>query len=92
MKKFIVLVTMALTGCASAIQAPPQTITITKTVPVVPPASLYSVTGGCEHGATRNGTVRDMANALIDERAAVDVCLGDRAALRNWADTVGKGQ
>lgn len=92
MQKIIIAVSVALTACSS-VPVPPETVTITKTVPVVPPANLYSLVSGCQHGAVRNeGTVRDLANALIDERAAVDVCLGDRAALRGWAIDVTKGQ
>jgi hypothetical protein len=84
--KYGVLLTLLLTACAGE-TPPPQTVTITKTVNVVPPADLYSLASGCKHGDERtDGTVRDLANALIDERQAVDVCLGDRAALRNWAN------
>lgn len=80
-----------LTACGTAQTTPPQTITITKTVPVYPPDALYSADGGCNHApALTAGTVRDLANALIDERAAVDVCKGDRSALRDWKSEVGK--
>jgi hypothetical protein len=84
MKKAALFLCVFLAACAVE-PMPPQTITITKTVPVYPPATLYSDGGGCDHGAAiEQGTVRDLANALIDERAAVDVCKGDRAALRKW--------
>lgn len=73
-----------LAGCAVE-PAIPQTVTITKTEPVYPPATLYSATSPCAHSAPRtDGTMLDLANALIDERAALAVCLGDRAALREW--------
>jgi hypothetical protein len=82
--RYAAILALFLTACAAQ-NTPPQTITITKTVPVFPPDALYSVDGGCDHGPTlTQGTVRDLANALIDERAAVDVCKGDRSALRDW--------
>jgi len=83
-------VIVALGGCASsAIQLPPKTVTITKTVPVYPPEALFSAEGGCSQIAVMtSGTVRDLANAMIDERASMDVCLGDRAALRSWYEQV----
>jgi hypothetical protein len=89
MKYAALLLVVLLGACAVTPQLPPQTVTITKTVPVLPPDALYSVTGPCNHSpALSSGTVRDLANALIDERAAVDACLGDRAALRDWRSTV----
>lgn len=88
--KYAALLALLLTACAQDIP-PPQTITVTKTVPVYPPDELYGINSGCQHAAARtDGTVRDLANALIDERTAVDVCLGDRAALRDWKAAVSK--
>ena len=80
--------TLLLTACGtpgvSNLKTPVQTVTITKTVPVYPPDALYSADGACNHAAEKRGSVRTLANDLIGERAAVDVCLGDRAALRQW--------
>ena len=84
MRYAALLAALCLTACGTQ-QLPPQTVTITKTVPVYPPVTLYSIDGPCNHAPARDsGTVRDLANALIDERSAVDACMGDRAALRTW--------
>lgn len=91
MRKVMMVFTVALAAC-STVPDTPQTVTIIKTVPVVPPENLYAVGGGCSHGPARDsGTVNDLANAFIAERAAIDVCLGDRAALRQWSVDVKKG-
>jgi hypothetical protein len=77
-----------LSACAAQ-QLPPQTVTVTVTKPVYPPDSLYSIAGPCAHSPSlETGTVRDLANALINERSALDSCLGDRAALREWRENV----
>lgn len=88
MRRLLILCAVVqLVACTSAPPVP-HTITITKTQPVFPPAQLYGLNDGCAHGPVRaSGTVQDLANALIDERAAVDVCLSDRAALRGWRAT-----
>lgn len=83
MRTVCIFIAALCVGCTPP--APPGTVTVTKTVAVYPPASLYGPDDGCKHGAAHTtGTVADLAYALVDERAAVDVCLGDRAALRKW--------
>ena len=89
MGRFALLLALALSACAAPQN--PQTVTITRTVPVLPPPTLYGTDGGCKHAPARaSGTVRDLATTLIDERAGVDECLGDRAALRQWVRDNGK--
>jgi len=85
----IKLISVALLACTLAACAntpmQPKTVTIVKSVPAYPPDTLFAAAGGCNHApAHAAGSVRDLANALIDERSAVSVCLGDRAALRQW--------
>ena len=84
MRYAALLIVSLMVGCAPL---PAQrTITIVKTVPQYPPAALYSEDGDCRHAPERtSGTVRDLSVSLIYERAAVDACRGDRAALRQWA-------
>lgn len=83
MRYAALLIASLLAGCAPL--QPSRTITIVKTVPVYPPTALYAEDSGCKHGPERaSGTVRDMATSLIYERTAVDTCMGDRAALRQW--------
>jgi hypothetical protein len=82
-----------LSACAAQQPQQIKTVTVTKTVNVYPPDSLYGLTSGCRHSPSRKtGTVNDLADALISERAAVDVCLGDRAALRNWVKNSKTGE
>lgn len=79
-----------LAGCAAPV---PQTVTITKTVPVYPPAALYDDGSTCQHAPARaSGTVYDLAQALASERGAVTRCMADRAALRSWAAGMKNGQ
>ena len=79
-----------LAGCAAPSM---QTVTVTKTVPVYPPAALYDDGPTCQHAPTRtSGTVYDLAQALASERGAVSRCLADRAALRSWAQGMKNGQ
>lgn len=87
MFKFVAAISVVLLSACAATPPTIKTVTVTKTVNIYPPAPLYSETGGCRHSPPRRaGTVNDLADALISERAAVDVCLGDRAALRNWVN------
>jgi hypothetical protein len=80
---------VALGGCATTMP-PPQTVTITKTVPVYPPSSLYDDGPDCQHGTPqRKRTVQDLAEALAIERGSVDRCRADRAALRQWVQDNG---
>ena len=79
----LALMTVVLAGCATTV---PQTVTITKTVPVYPPTALYDDGPTCQHAPARSsGTVYDLAQALASERGAVTRCMADRAALRSWA-------
>jgi hypothetical protein len=91
--KFAAILALLLAACANdQIVPPPQTVTITHDVPVYPPDRLFSTTSGCNHPPQPEGqTVRDALDALIDERRAVDVCLGDRGALRQWKLDAQKG-
>jgi hypothetical protein len=94
MRKFVALLSaLLMSACATSTQPTYKTVTVTKTINVYPPESLYSLSGACRHSPTRkSGTVNDLADALISERAAVDVCLGDRAALRNWVSNSKSGE
>ncbi len=87
--RYALIAALFLTACAGQPAAPPQTVTITKTVPVYPPDSLYSVSGACEKVATvrKTATVGDVFNDFIDEKALRADCVGDRQALRDWAAT-----
>lgn len=86
----LALIALALAGCAAPV---PQTVTITRTVPVYPPASLYDDGPTCQHGPARiSGTVYDLAQALASERGAVSRCMADRAALRSWAQELKNGK
>lgn len=87
MRLAILASALLLAACAQPDQIvpPPQTVTIDHPVTVYPPDRLYSTTSGCNHAPPiAAGTVADAIGALIDERRAVDVCLGDRAAIRQW--------
>lgn len=89
MGRFALLLALALSACA--VPQKLQTVTITRTEAVLPPPTLYSIDGGCQHAPARStGTVRDLATVLIDERSGMDQCLGDRAALRQWVRDNGK--
>jgi len=82
--RYALILALALSGCGM-LPTQLQTVTITKTVPVFPPSTLYGTDGGCKHGPMRTtGTVQNLADSLIIEREAIDTCLGDRAALRQW--------
>lgn len=65
---------------------PAQQIVIHDTKAVYPPENLYADNGNCKHAPRlKNGaTVRMLANALVDERLAVDECRADRAAIEQW--------
>jgi hypothetical protein len=79
------LLALLLGGCAAPSIVPPQTVTITKIVPVYPPDNLYSEKSGCTRPPkVTAGTVRDALNSSIAKDAAITTCLGDRAALRQW--------
>jgi hypothetical protein len=84
--RYLAILALLLTACGTAQNLPPpQTVTITKTVPVYPPDSLYAEKSGCVAvPKLKAGTVRDALNSSISKDAALAVCLGDRAALRQW--------
>lgn len=88
-----VLLAFLLSACGSVQNlAPPQTVTITKTVPVYPPDSLYAEKSGCAAAPKlASGTVRDALNSSISKDAAIATCLGDRAAMRQWKADNKKG-
>lgn len=86
------LLALLLSACAAQNLPPPQTVTITNTVAVYPPDSLYAEKSKCAPvPKVTSGTVRDALNSSIAKDEAIKVCIGDRAALRQWEADNKKG-